>query len=165
MLPRKQLYSFSKFSYISGKLDAISFGKVLLLCLDFPAPRCILHKLVHPEGYIDSLIFPSEFLNFAPVSWDAFSRNNGLNFLIMKDWLLLFFNDFLWLAINWMLSPKTFHKQNHFDEGFTKVVICLHLSAPSYWMVHTNVLMLIKKLIFLINTNWGGLKEFNNNKF
>ena len=122
MLPRKLLYSFSKLSYISGKLNAITFGKVLLLCLDFAAPWCILHKLVHPEGHIDSLIFPSEFFNFATMSWDAFSRNNGLNFLVMKNWLLLFFNDFLWLAINWMLSAKILHKQNHFDEDFSEVI-------------------------------------------
>ena len=45
-------------------------------------------------------------------------RNTKLNFLVMIEWFLFIFIDFLWRAGNCMLSTQGFVNQNSFDEGF-----------------------------------------------
>ena len=92
--------------------------------LDFPSPRYI-HNLVHPEENVESLIFPEDFLNFTPVSFDItlvillrspcslvgscrdyrnplrnFPWNVKWNFLVIKDWILFVFTDFLFWVGN-----------------------------------------------------------------
>ena len=39
---------------------------------DFLPSRFILYNLVHPEGYIKSLILSGKFSNFTPISWGIF---------------------------------------------------------------------------------------------
>ena len=39
---------------------------------DFLPSQFILHNLVHPEGYINSLILSGKFSNFKPISWGVF---------------------------------------------------------------------------------------------
>ena len=108
-------------------------------CLDVFTFRTILNNLFFSEVNTKSLIVPSEFLNFNPMSFDitpvillspwcvAASRwDQGnlrkrfpqLNFLVMIDWILFVFIETSWWVENWMLSTQKCFHQNTFDEGF-----------------------------------------------
>ena len=87
-------------------------------------PRWILilplwyhHEDISPR-YYSILGLQQRLIRIAKNSWYLPPRNTRLNFLVMIEWFLFIFIDFLWWAGNWMLSTQRFVNQNSFDEGF-----------------------------------------------